>query len=398
MFERVMIIAGESSGELYGALLAKTLIEQNPGILIYGTGGQKMGTAGVKLISGIASAFGISEAFKALRQIRQTFAKVKETLKTFRPQILILIDYPDFNLKVAKEAKKLGIKVLYYVSPQIWAWRSGRIKTIGRLIDKMAVILPFEEVIYREAGIPCEFVGHPVFDEIRDMVNVSGFGIQDIGNDRLKTAMKKQLGIPADKKVLTLMPGSRRHEIETLMPVISEVMQEAGVLYPDYAFSIPLAPNLDALSLADIRNISDNFGEKVFFTDSAVTTLLASNAAVIASGTSTFQAAMLGTPAVVIYKVSPLTYFMLKPFVKVDYISLANIILKKSVRDNSGLRIKELMQKEVNTANVMTELRHIMGNEEYRTDMLKEFGKIRELFASKHASMRVAQIAKELAG
>jgi lipid-A-disaccharide synthase len=398
MLERVMIIAGESSGELYGALLAKTLIEQNPGILIYGTGGQKMQAAGVKLISGIASAFGISEALKALRQIRQTFAKVKETLKTFQPQILILIDYPDFNLKVAKEAKKLGIKVLYYVSPQIWAWRSGRIKTIGRLIDKMAVILPFEEAIYREAGIPCEFVGHPVFDEIRDIVNDSGFGIQDIGNDGLKTAMKKQLKIPDDKKVLTLMPGSRRHEIETLMPVISEVMQKAGRLYLDSVFAIPLAPNLDASSLADMRNISGNFGEKIFFTDNAVTTLLASDAAVIASGTSTFQAAMLGTPAVVIYKVSPLTYFILKPFVKVDYISLANIILEKSVRDNSGLRIKELMQKKVNTANVMTELRHIMENEEYRTDMLKEFGKIRELFASKHASMRVAQIAKELAG
>lgn len=398
MFERVMIIAGESSGELYGALLAKTLIRQNPGILIYGTGGQKMAAAGVKLISGIASAFGISEAFKALRQIRQKFIKVKETLKTFRPQILILIDYPDFNLKVAKEAKKLGIKVLYYVSPQIWAWRSGRIKTIGRLIDKMAVILPFEEAIYCEAGIPCEFVGHPAFDEIRDMINASGFGIEDIGNDKLKTAMKKQLKIPADKKVLTLMPGSRRHEVNTLMPVISEVMQKAGALYPDCAFSIPLAPNLDASSLADIRNISSNFSEKVFFTDNAVTTLLASNAAVIASGTSTFQAAMLSTPAVVIYKVSPLTYFIIKPFVKVDYISLANIILKKSVSDNSGLRIKELIQKEVNTANVMTELRHIMENEEYRADMLKEFGKIRELFASKHASMRVAQIAEELVG
>ena len=219
-----MIISGESSGELYGAFLAKALKAHNTGIRIIGVGGDRMKSAGVELISSIASSFGITEAIKTFGKIRKTFRKVCNALNAFNPQVLVLIDYPDFNMRVAREAKKAGIKILYYVSPQVWAWRSGRVKTIGRLVDKMAVILPFEEDIYRKAGVSCEFAGHPVMDEIREVLQHSGFGTRDIGSAALKTAMRKDLGLIPDKPVLTLMPGSRPHEVSKLLPVITDVI------------------------------------------------------------------------------------------------------------------------------------------------------------------------------
>ncbi len=161
-----MIVSGESSGELYGSLLARALRNKWPDVHIIGIGGQRMSEAGVELISHISDAFGIFKAVASLRKLKTAFDNAVEALRKFRPDVLVLIDYPDFNLKVAKEAKSLGIKVLYYVSPQVWAWRKGRVRKIASLVNRMAVLLPFEEKIYKDAGLPCEFVGHPILEEI----------------------------------------------------------------------------------------------------------------------------------------------------------------------------------------------------------------------------------------
>ncbi len=183
-----MIVAGETSGELYGGLLAAVLRKRRPDIRIIGVGGERMQQAGVELISGIASAFGLAEAVSSVRTIKQTFSKAVNALQTLKPDLLVLIDYPDFNLKLAAEAQKNNIKVLYYVSPQVWAWRKKRVTKIARLVDKMAVVLPFEVDIYKTSGLACEFVGHPVYDEIRNLPIEKDALKSALGLDKGKTA------------------------------------------------------------------------------------------------------------------------------------------------------------------------------------------------------------------
>jgi lipid-A-disaccharide synthase len=402
MLKRVMIISGESSGELYGSLLAKTLKIRNPSIEITGVGGEMMESVGVKLISRISSAFGTVEAIKKYNEIRNTFKSIISVLKSFAPQVLILIDYPDFNIRVAKEAKKLGIKILYYVSPQIWAWRKGRIKVIGRLVDMMAVILPFEEEIYRQTGIPCEFVGHPVVDEIREVlkelgVRSSELGVQNLITNDLKVKVKGELGLIVDKPVMTLMPGSRTHEIKKLLPVMLEVMEEMKVRHPDYQFVIPVAPNLSHDALSIINELEKNTHHALHFTHHAIKALMSADLAVIASGTSTLQAALLGIPMTVVYKLSPLTYCIGKLIVKVKHIALVNVILDNSLKNSDGIRVRELLQKDVCKENIMNEISRIINDMGYRNNMLSQFQKVREFFLDKNASLRVAEIAEEMA-
>jgi len=400
MLKRVMIISGESSGELYGSLLAKTLIKRNPLIEIRGVGGEKMESAGVKLISKITSAFGLTEAIKIYREIKKTFKNVISELTSFTPQVIVLIDYPDFNMRVAKEAKKLGIKVLYYVSPQIWAWRKGRVNKLGKLVDNMAVILPFEEEIYRHSNIPCEFVGHPVVDEIREVIHDLGFGIWDLGFSEsatmnIKSKIRKELGLMPDRPVITLMPGSRRHEVEKLMPVMSDFMNEMRRFYPDYQFIMPVAPNLNSETLS-IINSEFKTHHSLRLTHHAIKALLASDLAVIASGTSTLQAALLDVPMVVVYKLSPLTYFIGKLIVKIKHISLVNVILDNSLVNDKGLRVKELLQKDVNKENIIEEIKRLISDKEYRSNILSQFQKAREFFTNKNASLRAAEIVEEI--
>lgn len=398
MLKRVMIISGESSGELYGSLLAKTLKKHNPSIEIRGVGGEKMKSAGVKLISKISSAFGITEAIKTYSEIKKTFKNVISELKSFNPQVIVLIDYPDFNMKVAKKAKDTGIKVLYYVSPQVWAWRKGRVKTLGKLVDKIAVILPFEEDIYRNANIPCEFIGHPILDEIKEELQSISYTFQDIGTPELKAAARKDLGLIVDRPVMTLMPGSRTHEIKKLLPVMLDVIKEMHRLYPDYQFVMPVAPNLNRDALSAISNeFEKNTNHALYITHNSIKALMAADLAVIASGTSTLQAALLGIPMVVVYKLSPLTYFIGKLIIKIKHIALVNVILDNSLKDDMGLRVKELLQKDVNKENLLKEINRLINDSEYRNSMLSQFRKTREFFMNKNASLRVAEIIEELA-
>ncbi len=379
-----MIIAGESSGELYGALLAKELQSRNPGLRIAGVGGERMETAGVELISAIASSFGIIEAIRTFGKIKKTFKKIVDSLTSFAPQAVVLIDYPDFNIRVAREAKKRGIKVLYYVSPQVWAWRINRVKTIGKLVDAMAVILPFEADLYRSTGISCEFVGHPVMDEIAGVTESSA-------------SIRAELGLHPDKPVMALMPGSRQHEVQKLLPVMGEAAAAMKERFPGYQFVMPLAPNLGAEALSVMNNELRGFDLRpLVITDHAIKALLSADIALIASGTATLQAALLGVPMVVLYKLSPFTYFVGKLVVKVKHVSLANILLDKSVRDDSGLRIRELLQGAANKKNIMEELARLSDNQEYKNAMISQMEKVRAFFLNRNASLRVAEMVEEL--
>jgi lipid-A-disaccharide synthase len=373
----VMIVSGETSGELYGSLLACSLKEKFPGVRIIGIGGERMREAGVELISGIASAFGLAEAVSSLRTIKKTFRRAADTIGKERPDVLVLIDYPDFNLKLASFAKKNKINILYYVSPQVWAWRKNRIKKIARLVDRMAVILPFEEEIYRETGLDCEFVGHPVLDEIGDMKP---------GRDRAKEV----LGLRGDRPLLALLPGSRPHELQRLLPVMLGVVRAFKKDLGEFQFCIPLAPNTDQSVYEEIFEDFRKEGVAISRGDS-LKVLAASDIAVIASGTATLQAAFLGVPSVVVYKLFPLTFWIGRMIVKVKHISLVNILAGREV-------VKELLQADASPGNITRELKRILEDARYRRQMLRSFEEVKAQFAGKRPSERVADIIIEIAG
>ena len=379
----IMIISGESSGELYGALLANALKSKWPDVHIIGIGGQRMSEAGVELVSRISDAFGIIEAVASLRKLKTAFNNAVEALKKFRPDVLVLIDYPDFNLKVAKEAKALGIKVLYYVSPQVWAWRKGRVPKIASLVNRMAVLLPFEEKIYKDAGLKCDFVGHPILEEIQ--------GVLAKGN---KAEFKTALGLDPDKPLLSLLPGSRPHELKKLLPLMIEVVRQfrndPEILKgnKEYQFCMPLAPNTDEQKYHIFIETLKKEGVAIKKGES-VKVLAASDMAVVASGTATLQTAFLEVPMVVVYKMSPLEFQIGKRIIDVKHISLVNILAGKEV-------VVELLQERANPGETIKELKKIIFDIEYMENMINQFKKIKGPVIGKKASQRVADIILEM--
>jgi lipid-A-disaccharide synthase len=380
----IMIIAGESSGELYGSLLAKALKAQSPDLHIIGIGGEKMKEAGVELVSHISDAFGLVEAISSYKKIRASFNSAVEALKKFRPDVLIPIDYPDFNMKVAKVAKSFGIKILYYVSPQVWAWRRGRVKKIAKLVDRMAVLLPFEEKIYKDSGLPCEFVGHPILEEIEDYLS-----------KKAKGGWKAMLGFETDKPLLALLPGSRPHELNKLLPLMVDVVRQFKndpeiPSAKHCQFCIPLAPNTEEEKYSHYLDLLKQEGVVIRKGDS-VKVLAASDIAVVASGTATLQTAFLEVPMVVVYKLSPLTYHLGKLIIKVKYITLVNILSGREV-------VVELLQKKAGSGEVIREVKKIMFDKNYRDEMVRSYRRIKEPFINKKASERVAGMVMEMAG
>jgi lipid-A-disaccharide synthase len=372
-----MIVTGESSGELYGSLLASEIRKKWPDVELLGVGGERMKKAGVKVFSGIAGAFGLTEALSAYREVRRTFKETVRMLKTASPELVVLIDYPDFNFRVGKEARAMGIRVLYYVSPQVWAWRGGRVRTMASFVDRMAVILPFEEQLYREAGVPCEFVGHPILDEMERMPS----DMHEAG---------ELLGLERDKPYLAVLPGSRRGELTRHLPLLLDVVRQFKREFPDYGFLLPLSENieegehrehLDNLALEGVKIIKGN----------AVLAYTASEVAVVASGTAALQAVFRGVPLVVIYKASPLTFWVARLLVSVKYVNIANLIMDRPI-------VPELLQGRANAREIMGALRPLVSGEAGRERMVAAFGEVRKFFDGKSPSRRVAEMAGELAG
>jgi len=377
MSETVMIVAGETSGELYGALLAEALKKKVPHLRVIGIGGERMQAAGVELLSGIASAFGLTEALSSLKALKETFRKASDAFQQYHPSVIVLIDYPDFNLRLAAEAQKQNIPVLYYVSPQVWAWRQGRVKKIAKLVDRMAVILPFEEQIYRDTGLDAEFVGHPILDEMRQ-IQIE------------KKTLKAELGLDPDIQLISLLPGSRPHELERLLPLLLDTVRQSKHDFPGAQYCLPFAPNTDLIQHKALIDALQHEGAMIN-KGKSLKTLAASDYAVIASGTATLQAALLGLPLVVVYKVFPLTFWLGKRIVKVKHVSLVNILSKREV-------VRELLQKDATVENIMFELKRMMDDTAYRSQMQTAYDDVRKIFSEKHASDRVSDMVIEMAG
>ena len=365
-----MICAGEASGELYGALLSREIKNKWHDAEITGIGGSRMKEEGVKLIAPISSAIGITEVIKHLWEIKEVFNKAKQALTDKRPDVLVLIDYPDFNLALAKKAKSLNIPIFYYVSPQVWAWRSGRVKKIAALVNKMAVLFPFEADIYNKAGLHAEFVGHPV--------------AETIDFNFTKDELKQKLGLAPDKPVITLLPGSRPAEIKKHMPILKEVVEMLHRELPYMQIVIPLAQESSLTGEILPHYVTVVKGR-------TRESVACSEVSAVASGTATLETALLGTPMTVFYKLSPLTFFFGKLLIKVKFVSLVNILSGREV-------VKELIQAKATAGNIFSEIKKILRDDKYRQEMIVNLNRIKEIMGKKTASARVAGMIGELAG
>lgn len=372
---RIMIVAGEASGDIYGADLAREALKLDSNLHFFGIGGARMREAGVETLvdSADMAVVGLVEVLKHFDVISAAFLKLKKILLNEPPDLLILIDYPGFNLRLAKIARKARVKVLYYISPQIWAWRQGRVKKIARLVDHMAVILPFEAPFYERAGVPVSFVGHPM----TDMVNVS--------KNRVEAAAS--FGLAPDRKIVGLFPGSRRNEIERLLPVIIAAAVQLKQRFPEIQFALPLASTLNSDTITPQLTAA---GLNVTITRDRIHDLIrACDAVISVSGTVTLEIALVGTPMVIIYKLSPLTYQLAKRLIKVPNIGLCNIVAGQTV-------VKELIQDEANAGNISDEIAAILSVADYDNAIRQKMAEIRSRLGCGGASKNVAELTLKL--
>lgn len=359
------IIAGEASGDLHGSNLMKALKEKDTNAEFRFWGGdlmQKQGGTLVKHYRDLAF-MGFLEVAMNLRTILNNIKICKEDIKNNQPDVLILVDYPGFNLRIAKFAKELGIKVVYYISPQLWAWKEGRVEIIKKYVDEMMVILPFEEDFYHKHGVKSHFVGHPLLDAISTL--------QDIFIDDFKA----ENGLN-EKEIIALLPGSRKQEVEKML----EIMLSVRPHFENYQFVIAGAPSLEK------EFYQKYVDENVHFVSNKTYDLLrCSKAALVTSGTATLETALLNIPEVVCYRGSKISYAIAKRLVKnIKYISLVNLIMDREV-------VKELIQSELNTKNLVKELNFIIKGEK-RSEMLQDFKLLREKLGGKGASKNAADI------
>jgi lipid-A-disaccharide synthase len=367
-----MIVAGEASGDIYGADLAREAFKRDPSLQFFGIGGQRMREAGVEIQvdSSDMAVVGLVEVLKHFDVISAAFIKLKKILCETPPALLILIDYPGFNLRLAKVAKRAGVKVLYYISPQIWAWRQGRVKKIARVVDHMAVILPFEAAFYERAGVPVTFVGHPMLDMVKVTMN--------------REQAAASFGLDPSQKIVGLFPGSRRSEIERILPTIFESARCVQQQFPDVQFVLPLASTLyDSDVLPQLKAA----GIPVVIARERIHDLIrACDAIISVSGTVTLEVALIGTPMVIIYKLSPLTYVLAKRLVKIEHIGLCNIVAGEAV-------VKELIQHEATPARVSAEVVKILGNVLYASEIKQKLSAVRSQLKRGGASASVALLA-----
>jgi lipid-A-disaccharide synthase len=372
---RVMIVAGEASGDIYGADLVLQALLLDPGLRFFGIGGVRMREAGVATLvdSADMAVMGLVEVISHFGVISAAFKKLKRILQDDPPELLILIDYPGFNLRLANVAKKAGVKVLYYISPKVWAWKAGRVRTIAASVDHIAVIFPFEVPLYEKAGVPVTFVGHPLLDLV------------DVNMKRDEAAVS--FGLDPSRKIVGLFPGSRRSEIERILPTILESARSVQQQFPDVQFVLPLASTLQDSDCLPRLTAS---GIPAIITRGRIHDLIrACDAVISVSGTVTLEIALIGTPMVIIYKLAPLTFLLAKRLVKVEHIGLCNIVAGETV-------VKELIQQDATPARISAEIGKILGNVLYANEIRQKLSAVRSQLIRGGASANVARLALSL--
>jgi len=344
------IIAGEASGDLHGSSLIRELKKQDPSAMVRCWGGDLMQQAGGELVKHYRDlAFmGFTEVIKNLGTILENLKLCKKDIQQFQPDALVLIDYPGFNLRIAKWAKLQNLKVIFYISPQVWAWKENRVRMMKQCIDKMLVILPFEKDYFKNKwNWEVEYVGHPLVEVI----------------ESFKRGNKEH----ASSDIIALLPGSRKQEIAKKLPV----MLELSKYFPHLQFIIAQAPSLDD---SFYKTFTENYSNVSSVSNRTYELLSKAKAALVTSGTATLETALFGVPEIVCYKASPISYQIAKKLIKVKYISLVNLIMDKLV-------VKELIQDELNTENLKYELTQLLSNELKIAQIKNDYGALKELLS-----------------
>jgi lipid-A-disaccharide synthase len=362
------VIAGEASGDLHGSNLIKEIKKLDNIGDFRCWGGDLMERAGAHLVKHYRDlAFmGFIEVIKNIRTIYKNLSFCKKDILSYRPDAIILIDYPGFNLRIAEWAKKKGIPVIYYISPQVWAWKESRVTAIKKNVDKMLVILPFEQAFYKKWKFDVEYVGHPLADVV------------DNAENEIDTTPDSSFSPLNDKNIIALLPGSRAQEVAKKLPVMLEVSK----YFPEYRFVIAKASSLDD---AFYEQYISGYKNVRSIRHKTYPLLLNSKAALVTSGTATLETALFGVPQVVCYKGSNISYQIAKRLIKVKYISLVNLIMDKEI-------VKELIQDEMNTENIRIELDKILKDQQVIATMKKDYADLKKLLGQGgHASAKAAK-------
>ena len=370
MSKKIMIIAGEASGDLHGSSLALALKEFNPGVELIGMGGQMMARAGVRSFQDIRelSVIGILEILSRLKKFKTAFNALVSKLDSEKPDAVILIDYPEFNLRFAKEAKKRGIPVIYYISPQIWAWRKGRVNIVKKYVDKMIVILGFEKDFYAKEGVDAEFVGHPLLDVVRPTFSRNEF-------------LKKN-GLEPAFKTIALLPGSRLTEIKRILPVMLKAAKKIKDRFGDSQFILAKAPEIDMTAYEKIMRRSPL--KPAISNGLSYDCVNAAEIALVASGTATVETMILDKPMLIIYKVSLLTWLIGKMLVKIPFIGLVNIIAGERI-------VPELIQFDATPSKITTEVSTLLSSPEKIEAMKTRLSEVKAKLGEPGASKRAAR-------
>ncbi len=367
---RILIVTGEASGDLHGANLARAILSLDPSARLVGIGGAGMRAAGVGLVEGVPQldVMGLI-GLSAIRAVIQRVRAVRRVIKSEPWDLVVLIDNPGLNFHFAKIAKAAGRRVLYYIAPQLWAWRPGRMKWVQRRVDHVVVILPFEEDLYRRADVKCTFVGHPLLDAV------------SVGYDR--AALRRRFGLNERAPVVGLLPGSRKGEIAMLLPVLLETAAKLAAEEPKTQFVLAQAASIDdnlvqplvAKSPVPVRVEKDLASE----------VMAVSDVLLIASGTATLQAAVVGTPMILLYKTTPMTYLLARWLIRVKWIGLVNLVAGRSV-------VPEIIQDDATADRLCREVRRLLTDQEAYNAMKRSLAEVRHSLGEPGASLRAAKV------
>ncbi len=373
--QTVFIIAGEASGDLHASHLARKLLTLDPGLTLKGMGGDNMRRAGVDILIDASelAVVGLFEVLANYRTIKAALETLKQTITESPPDLLILVDYQEFNQRLAAYAKSIGVKVLFYIGPQVWAWRPKRVYRMAEIVDQMAVIFPFEVELYKHANVAVEFTGHPLVEEV----------IPDKSSAEARELLELD-----EATTVGIFPGSRRGEIKRVLPIQLATAKKLLRKNPELQFVLPLAESLD-------DEVLDPYIEEIVSLRIAVINgrtydvIQSCDAIVTASGTATLEIALMGVPMAIVYKISWLSYFILRFMVSIDRIGLVNIVADAFV-------VREFLQGKARPGKIAGEILHILSDKDYNETMRNELSQIRHKLGDSSGTNHVAQLAYDM--
>ena len=370
MNKKIMIVAGEASGDLHGSGLVRELKKNDPNLHIFGIGGDKMQQCGMELAYHIneMSVLGFWDVLKQFRFFKKVYKNLVCKLEKEQPTVLVLIDYPGLNLKLANAAHQKGIKVLYYIAPQVWAWGKKRVKKMAQTVDKMAVIIPFEEKMYRDAGIEATFVGHPLLEILETKFT--------------KNEFFAKYGLNPNYKTIGLLPGSRPLEVKRLLP---EMLRTIRLFKKNHQKIQVALGKADSLDFDVYRQLIPDGNEVQLLENCTYEIMKHSDLLIVASGTATLESALFKTPLIIVYKVDQFSYLIGRMLVKIDYIGLVNVIAEKRI-------VPEYIQHQFQAENLIPEMENLLFNQQRRVEIINDLSKIEQKLGTAGAAEKTAQM------